>query len=355
MRPKSLILLGLALGCGLIASVGISQVMEARRGQQQAPTETQLVLVAMARIDRNTELSAENLRLDAIPVANVPPDALTNLEEVEGRRPSTVIYPGSIVLEPMLGTGEGIRASEQVPEGMRVVAVSVDNTSGAGLIRPGDRVDVQVYARKNQSIGIREAGTWNILQDVSVFAVDSMINDDETSEAMSAKTISLLVTPEQSARVILASEIGTIRLVMRGLKDKTAAEEFNIGIPDLLGDTEKLGEKEEDDNSGSALADFLNGQTDTPEPVTESEPQISLVPPGDNWQMRILTGMDVRVERFVDGEPLDYGAERNSGILPPVVDPTDDGLPQFEPASAGADDGPAIAPADDDSSKETEE
>ena len=32
MRPKSLLLLALALGCGLIASIGISQVMEKNKG-----------------------------------------------------------------------------------------------------------------------------------------------------------------------------------------------------------------------------------------------------------------------------------------------------------------------------------
>ncbi len=47
MRPKSLILLALALGCGLIASIGISQVMKARKGQSGPPGETQAILVAL--------------------------------------------------------------------------------------------------------------------------------------------------------------------------------------------------------------------------------------------------------------------------------------------------------------------
>lgn len=330
MRPKSLILLALALGCGLIASIGISQVMESR-GEQAPPEETQLVLVAMTRIDRNTELSAQNVRLDALPVGKVPPNALANLEEIEGRRPSTVIFEGSVLLEPMLGSGEGVRAATQIPEGMRVTTVRVDNTSGAGLIRPGDRVDVQVYARKNPHAGIPEAGTWTILQDVSVFAVDAIISDDENNEALAAKTISLLVSPEQAARVNFGSEIGSIRLVMRGLTDKSEAESFNIGIRELLGLTEKLGEKEDatagGDSGDGNLADFLDQQQpETQQPEPDFAPQVATTAPEiDKWKMTIFSGLDVRVDRFENGEPIDLGGPASPSVDPPsaVLDPID--------------------------------
>ncbi len=59
MRPKSLILLLLALGCGLVASIGISQVM-ANRNQAVAPTvETERILVANKDIKVNEPLSAK--------------------------------------------------------------------------------------------------------------------------------------------------------------------------------------------------------------------------------------------------------------------------------------------------------
>ena len=37
MRPKSLILIVIALGCGLVASIGISQVMEGRSANANSP------------------------------------------------------------------------------------------------------------------------------------------------------------------------------------------------------------------------------------------------------------------------------------------------------------------------------
>lgn len=312
MRPKSLILLALALGCGLVASIGISQVMDSRRAEPEPQIETQLVLVAMMEIDRNTELSAQNIQLEAVPIGMVPPGAIATLEEVEGHRPGTKIRTKQIIVGSMLGSGENVRAASQIPEGMRSVAVRVDNTSGAGLIRPGDRVDVQLYARRNPAAGIMDAGTWTILQDVSVFAVDAVISDDENNESLAAKTISLLVDPEQSAKLTLASEVGTIRLVLRNLTDKTEAETFNIGIPELLGQTEKLGEKSDSEKSDGNLSDFLTAQET---PVGQASPQVNAstpvrrTPPVDEWQIRIFSGTDVRVDRFINGE----SANRQSG------------------------------------------
>ena len=49
MRGKSLALLVLALGCGLVASLGITQVL-AKRGDPSAPSDTTPVYVAKADI-----------------------------------------------------------------------------------------------------------------------------------------------------------------------------------------------------------------------------------------------------------------------------------------------------------------
>ena len=47
MRPKSLILLALALGCGLVASIAISQVLETRTSKSANSVQTDQIYVAM--------------------------------------------------------------------------------------------------------------------------------------------------------------------------------------------------------------------------------------------------------------------------------------------------------------------
>ena len=45
MRPKSLILLLLALGCGLVASIGISQVLDRRNHHAEPAVEKEPIYV----------------------------------------------------------------------------------------------------------------------------------------------------------------------------------------------------------------------------------------------------------------------------------------------------------------------
>ncbi len=50
MRPKSMILIVIALGCGLIASIGISQVMENNVSEAPVEAPTATIFVAVADI-----------------------------------------------------------------------------------------------------------------------------------------------------------------------------------------------------------------------------------------------------------------------------------------------------------------
>ena len=50
MRPKSMILIVIALGCGLIASIGISQVMENRAVEVPVAAPMEKIYVAMTDI-----------------------------------------------------------------------------------------------------------------------------------------------------------------------------------------------------------------------------------------------------------------------------------------------------------------
>ena len=55
MRTKSIVLLGLALGCGLVASIGISQIIEQNKNAPAA-VETETILVALKPIAGQEQL-----------------------------------------------------------------------------------------------------------------------------------------------------------------------------------------------------------------------------------------------------------------------------------------------------------
>ncbi len=71
MRPKSLLLLALALGCGLVASIGISQVMD-RNSNQHANLETVPIYVALHNINLGDPIDAKMLSLQEWPKDKVP-------------------------------------------------------------------------------------------------------------------------------------------------------------------------------------------------------------------------------------------------------------------------------------------
>ena len=85
-----------------------------------------------------------------------------------------------------------------------MVPVKVDLVSGgSSLILPGDRVDVMVHLVRDPGRDIQETVTRTILQDIKVFAVDDVVDlekEKDGSKSIPAKTIALLVTPEQAAR-----------------------------------------------------------------------------------------------------------------------------------------------------------
>ncbi|NIL97682.1 MAG: Flp pilus assembly protein CpaB [Planctomycetales bacterium] len=355
MRPKSLILLVLALGCGLVASIGISEIIDSQRAQQGVAVETEAILVAKVDIERSTILSADNLILEDWPKNKVPTGAIRDLADVDGRRPVIKITGGLPLLESMIGTGEAIRPASEIPKGYRVVAVRVTDESGANLIRPGDRVDLQLFARRNPALGVDKTGTWVFLQDVSVFAVNQDINSDADSEqALQARTVSLLVTPLQAAKVTLATRIGDIRLIMRGVQDDEGSEQTVANINDLLNTSEKF----EDDGEpagpaeqgtrvashDSSMLDWLNQR---------SQPSSSSL--GETFEMVVMRGTDITVQQFQRGAHLPTtitaGASRiigpNGSVQDSQISDSADNADESGPASDSGGPAEVRVPIDD--------
>ena len=126
-----------------------------------------------------------------------------------------------------------------IPKGYRVVPVKVDLVSGgSSLILPGDRVDVMVYLVRDMNRDIPETVTRTILQDIKVFAVNDVLDlekEKDGSKSIVAKTISLLVTPEQAAEVTLATQLGIVNLVMRSPEDDQQSPNSQAKPSELLG------------------------------------------------------------------------------------------------------------------------
>lgn len=304
MRTKSVLLLLLALGCGLVAAVGVKQVLATRDRSTPAPTvEMQAIVVAAEDIAMGDPVKIEQIKLEDWPKSKIPEGALLKAEDVEGRRTKTKIYKGSPILDDQLLAKGAMDAGAApwIPKGYRVVSVKVDAVSGsASMLRPSDRVDVVVHFAANPSRGIPKNYTRTIIQNVKVFAVDDkyiLTEDEQTKKSLPAKTISLLVTPEQAEIITAASELGQIRLVMRGLGDNDPINTRGVDPMELLGLPAKSGDPEKEVLPGESrpglpddFASFLASQRQSVEAVRVSENS------GGNretWAMRLLLGSQV--------------------------------------------------------------
>jgi pilus assembly protein CpaB len=320
MRPKSIILLTLALGCGLVASIGINQVMANRRA---APTtsvgDTTSIFVAAADIGIGDPLTPQVLKLEPWPREKLPPGSLGTLEEVEGRRSRAKFYLGEPILEAkLLPKGEnGASAIDLIPKGMRVVPIRVDAVSGAsGMILPGDRVDMLVHLAENPSHGVVRAVTRTFLQNVKIFAVDDVYDrPGSENNTLAAKTISVLVTPSQAELVALATQLGSVQLVMRSTGDDVTENTGGADLQKLLLGRSEMEIPGEGDDAESFITAFKPRQPGLPTPP----PAVAAVaaapePPEDVFTMVILDGSVPREVEFKRGRPL-----AGTPLAPPVA------------------------------------
>ena len=298
MRPKSLILLALALGCGLVASIGISQVMDRNANQGPAPVQTATIYVALTNIGIGDPIDASMVSLEEWPKDKIPVGAVTQLEELEDRRPRATIIEGEPILEgKLLDPGAYHDPIAEIPKGFRLKTISVDaKASAAGLLSPGDRVDVQLFIMRNERVGINQPTTKTILENIRVFAVDQTVQrmPDGSEGRTIAKTISLLLTPKQASRVTLAENLGSVSLIPRNPDDVENNVDNEATLDDLFatGD-ENSREKEQgrDGRSPQSDVDTLAMQTAPVDPP---------------FQMEIVEGSDVRYLDFdpETGKPL---------------------------------------------------
>jgi Flp pilus assembly protein CpaB len=217
---KSIVLIVIALACGLVASIGISQLIDRPDSDSEPKMET--IYVAASNIPSWSELTPELLKQEEWPAGKVPQDAIRSIEEFEGKSPKYPLYPGEPIVQSKLTDGKAGRRSIRIPAGYQVVAVEVDVENAlSGLISPGDKVDVLCFIRNNGMGTNISTGTRTILRNTTVFAVNDQIERQGEDSAIEAKTVSLLVQPADSERLVLAKQLGTIHLALRKPGDDT--------------------------------------------------------------------------------------------------------------------------------------
>ena len=313
MRLKPMLLLALASGCGLVAMFLFQQATKGNSGGQV--DEKISVLVITEEVTPGTGLTEENVEFRDYPVSVVPENVVTSLDEFEDRAIRVRAFPGDFVTRDKLGAIGERAASQDIPSGMVAITILVDSAmTSSGLLLPGDRVDLLVsFTMRGQFGGGKVIKT--VLEFVEVFSVDQRREIQTAKGEALAKTLTLLVDPDQAMLVKLAEDIGRLHLTMRSKEDATPRvrdkDRFNpTDMSDFLG--EKDDEEDDEDESkveeakdDNDLDQFLDANSQ-PEPIPAPLPVAPLavpvpvetveVAPIPKWEIEIFAGDIRRVE-----------------------------------------------------------
>jgi len=103
----------------------------------------------------------------------------------------------------------------------------------AGFIFPGSRVDVLVtlHAENNSANTL----TRTVLQNVQVLSTGSKMDPDPNGKPENVSIVTLLVTPEESEKLALAENQGTIQFVLRNGGDSATANTPSVDMASLTG------------------------------------------------------------------------------------------------------------------------
>jgi pilus assembly protein CpaB len=150
-----------------------------------------------------------------------------------GRR--TVLYPlkrGEPVLRSRV-TGAGQRASlaALLEDGKRAVTVRVDDVRGvAGFVLPGDFVDLVMIADELSSK--RQSYSDILLEHLKVLAIDQIASEGEEKPTV-ARAVTLEVTKEQAQKILLATNVGKLSLILSRPNESPGDRNRRIGERDI--------------------------------------------------------------------------------------------------------------------------
>lgn len=215
---------------------------------------SQIVVVASRDIAVGQTIKSDMLTTKALSPTALLPGTIGNADDIIGKVATAPIFTGEQVITAKVTTYEGQNTlAYKVPAGMRALSIQVPHEAwnNGGLLQPGDRVDVlavtvleQVDALTGQERPQVLAGI--IAEDVEILAVSQTVirtipntdakkntsgsattgtdghsdagaaqavsPDDEAQTFQEAISVTLAVTPEQAAKI----------LIVDAMKDDTA-------------------------------------------------------------------------------------------------------------------------------------
>jgi pilus assembly protein CpaB len=234
MNPRRILV---ALTLALLVS-GVCTWLVARKLNAPAAPQSNLTrqYVAPSRtLESGEVLKAADVLLVAWPASDPVEGGFDKLSDLIGRETLFPLSKGQPILDRDLSApGSGTGLAGKIPDGMRAVALRSDEVVGvAGFLIPGSHLDVLVTYRSDR---LPEPITATVLQDATVIAAGQQIEPDPGGKPTAATVVTLLLTPEEAERAVLASTQGVIHFILRNGADASRTHEAPMVLSQLSGD-----------------------------------------------------------------------------------------------------------------------
>ena len=275
MKQKNMILMAVAVGCGLVAAFLTSQM-----SGKSSQSEQVEVLVAAKDLPVGTQLSREDLKTMVkkrkMSKDGLPPAFVVDENVLVDKRLSRPVRAEETFNPGDLSTGGVVT----IPAGMHMSTLQLGVPAAvAGFVGPGSRVDVLVTIRLGAT-----TKAFPLLVNMLILAVDQQVAYDKTGTFPQLNSVSFAVDRKQALLLELAKSRGcTVALMLRHPEDKsTDVAGYDIDkVTALLSDDQNKGSVNEPNGSDDRIKPKVSGETakveptpvePTPKPQTVSVP-----------------------------------------------------------------------------------
>jgi pilus assembly protein CpaB len=216
-NARTLVVVLVALIVAGIATLGVYRAIK-RLPVREVEVAHTYVLVADRPIAIGVRLSEADVKLVPWPSRTPLQGAHAKPEEVVNRGVIAPVLENEPITEAKLAPLEaGAGLPPTIPPGMRAISVRVNEVIGvAGFVVPGARVDLLVTLKRDN-----ESVTRVVVSNVQVLTAGTRYDQEKAKagEAMPSTVVTVLLTPADAERTVLATAEGQLMLALRNPLD----------------------------------------------------------------------------------------------------------------------------------------
>jgi pilus assembly protein CpaB len=343
MKPKTLILMVVAVTCGLGASYMTSRLLAER---QTDDGEKVSILVAKKNLDMGLTIKKVEDFFEEKKFArgDEPKNAIIDPKDLQGRVLKVPRRAGDFVTGEDLLSDKDVGLSALMAQGYRAMGIRMniqDIASGFASL-PMSRVDLLWTMQRAND---KDSAARVLLENVLVLAADqNTTSQNGNNGAMPATVVTVLLKPEDCLKVAMARDKGSISMVLRKFNDHQKAEITTVTMEELV--TNSAGKR--DIEEGSWVEETQQpaiAKVDLPALPKDTESLDVATPKGTLHRLRLIAGEKERVIEYwlnEDGEVIHDSVVRSEIAPPASTQPPPPRPAQVQPRPAQ----PQTAPAE---------